>query len=341
MRARASASRPAVRGAIAPGDLVAAFAELAPEHEHEVARRAIAAALGIGWSTAEATPVPTPPAPPREVADEPFEPPERVKERPLRAPESVNPAVRALSPVVRSRLTHETAAPRRMPGWIERAEPLERPGEDAPPPPELEPLLEPGRARGVLALALATPAAVGELDLPEIVRRLARGAAFSDVPRRSVETLAHGVRLLLDVGDAMLPFLDDVEQLEETVVAVAGAGVDVLRFAGCPTRGAGRGPVFTWSGDWSAIRPPQGARVLCVTDLGIGRPASGDAPASAGEWLRFHARLRAEGCPLLVLNPYKPRRWPPRLAGRLPILHWARTTTAAAAAKAARRGRAR
>ncbi|HEX9671497.1 MAG TPA: hypothetical protein VGC93_18665 [Thermoanaerobaculia bacterium] len=334
-----SRPRPAARGPIAPGDLVAAFAELAPEHEAD--RRAIAVALGIRWSTTEAAPAPPPPAPPP-VTDEPFTPPERAEERPFRAPESVDPGVHALSPVVRSRLTHESAAPRRMPEWIERAEPLERPAEVPPPPPELEPLLAPGRGRSVLSLALATPAAVGELDLPAIVRRLARGDALSEVPRQSVETLAHGVRLFLDVGDAMLPFLGDVEQLEEAVGAVAGADrLDVLRFAGCPTRGAGRGPVFTWSGDWSAIRPPQGARVLCVTDLGIGRPASGDAPASAGEWLRFHARLRAEGCPLLVLNPYEPRRWPPRLAGRLPILHWARTTTAAAAAKAARRGRAR
>lgn len=333
--------RPIARGAIAPGDLAAAFAELAPKNA--ATRRAIAESLGIGWTALhdEAEEVRTPDLPEAAGPAEDDTPPPGAGARSSSAPEPVDLSSRELSPVVRSRMTRKRAAVRRPPPWLERVEPLERPEEAADDGTEaIDPLLSPNRSRGILSLALATERPVGELDLATIVHRIARGDALAEIPRLPVETLARGVQLLLDVSDAMLPFLEDVDQIEHRVRALAGDDrLAVLRFAGCPTRGAGQGPEFAWRRDWGAIRPPaRGMGVLCVSDLGIGRPVSGDAPATASEWLEYHARLRSEACPLLVLNPYPPERWPPRLSGRLPILHWARTTTAAAAAKAVRGG---
>ena len=108
--------------------------------------------------------------------------------------------------------------------------------------------------------------------------------------------------------------------------------VDVLRFSGSPEQGAGAGSRV----EWSAYEPPVRPRpILVVSDLGVGVPPLGDDAAPADEWLRFAARVRRAGCPLLTLSPYPAGRVPRRLARRLRVVLWDRTTTAAVARRAA------
>lgn len=326
------------RDAISVGDLVTAFGRLAPTDSATCGR--IAHLLGVGWQAEEppdaeprrpAEPTPAPP-PARDATDADITRP---------PPAVLQPARSFRDPAVASLLLQVRAAPRRAPGWLERAAPLAAPGGGtAPAEAEVEPLFEPRYTRSILGIALATEIDAGELDLASVVATISRGQALRAVPRLPVGSLAHGVQLLLDRGAAMLPFLRDLLQIERWVRRVAGEDrVSVLGFAACPGRSAGPGPVRTRRPYFPHHQAARGVRVLCVTDLGIGRPLRGEAPATAEEWLDFEERLRKVGCPLLVLNPYPADRWPAELRGRLAILHWSRTASAGSAARAVR-GRA-
>lgn len=331
-------SSPVHRGAISAGDLVAAFHRLVPGDD--ATRRAIADVLGVGWEREEPPrsepprPSPEPPPPPR--WSEPAEPP-----RPTTPPRSAEPDERSRSQEVASRLVQVRSASRQAPAWLDRAEPLEMPSRATQAAPaQVEPLFAPGYTRSILGIALANEIDSGEIDLESVVDGISRGRALREVPRLPVASLAHGVQLLLDRSEAMLPFLRDLPQIERWVRRTAGEDrVEVLRFAACPSRGAGAGSIRTRSDYWVRHRPPRGVRVLCVTDLGIGEPVRGQPPATVEEWLEFHDRLHKAGCPLLVLNPYHPERWPPELAARIPILHWSRDANAGSAARAVRGAR--
>lgn len=325
-----------LRPPIGRADLLDVVRGLGVELDDEETLGAVARTLGLAGSSAAparaAGAIEEPAAAAPDVEPEPEPPPPRPTiERTPAADLPTDPA--APPTAVRSRFTVERAAPREPPGWLLQVRALEPAGR-AVEPAVPEPLLDRRRSRSVLSMALATRAGEGELDLDQVVRTIARGDAVRRLPRRSYPTLARGVQLLLDRSPAMLPFLADLRALEEEVRGLAGAeAVEVLSFSGCPTRCAGDGPIDEWGPYDENRRPPRGTRVLCASDLGIGLPLTGHTPASPHEWLDLADLLRAAGCPLLVLCPYRRERWPEPLQRRLAVLHWDRTATAALAAR--------
>ena len=155
---------------------------------------------------------------------------------------------------------------------------------------------------------------------------LAQGKQVWPLPTLPWPTLSRGVQVLVDRSQAMAPFARDQVVLQHEIQRVVGEDqVQVLRFAGCPSRGAGTGP----QRKWQDYQPPlPGTPVLLLTDLGIGRPLLADDWVGAEEWLEFAAVVRRAGCPLVAFVPYAPSRLPPRLVGALTVIQWDRRTTA-------------
>lgn len=231
-------------------------------------------------------------------------------------------------PVVITRLPRTPPA---VPPWVLSASPLPEP----PPPgavaPEPDSLLEPRRSRALLGAMLATHGE-GQVDLESLVRLICLGRALRDLPHQAVPTLAHGVQLLLDRSDAMLPFHLDVTSLGRRISQLVGAGLALLHFSACPTRGHGRGSRRQWKPYGPGQVPRPGTRVLCVTDLGLGAATSGDVPARWEEWHDFATMLRRAGCSVGALVPYPPERWPSELQQVMELFYWDRTLTVARAA---------
>jgi hypothetical protein len=335
------------------GDLLRAFGTLDPTDDRT--RAEIAKLLGIDWMPAGA---PDPVGRGGVTIPRPV-----VARQPLAADRAASPGPAPLEmvvPDVPAPASDRPATSLRLvrgpafaePRWVRHATAFDAAAlglaPEQPPRPVPE-LFVAGWNRAILSAALSTARRDGAVDLLALVLRLVRGEALRRLPRRPRPTLARGVQLLLDRSDAMAPFYEDVQRLVRDVRHLVGeAALDVVEFAGCPSRGAGRPDESEWrdctlpgpgTGAERSLVPARGSAVVCVTDLGIGRVAGGPAPVRPREWLAVAAWLRRAGCPLVGLVPYHEVRWPRALARRLALVHWNRTTTASAVARAVR-GRA-
>ena len=207
-------------------------------------------------------------------------------------------------------------------------------------------LLAPERQRAVLSALCSSRRADGEIDVDTVVSRIAAGEAVPDIPRRLVLTTRLGVRLLVDTGAGMTPFLRDAERIVAQAEQLVGPdGVERLSFDGSPLgpRGVGNGPAWDWT-PYGELKPlPLGRPVLAVTDLGLGGRTP--APSLAVEsWREFAATVRTGGSRLVLLVPYPEARWPPALRSSVATVRWDRATSirdaiAAAASSAAGGGR--
>lgn len=314
-------------------DLLRAFAILQPEDD--AARAAIASLLGVEPVDLPAeTPAPSPPPPPEDRQEgrdgstdrDRRKPPEprRPGDQPPRLPREEAGERAELNAVLKPDFT--TA---RRPDWLERVLPLEESDAEAPPAVPLpDPLFDPRWVRALLSSSLATFSETGPLDVARLVRGVARGTPWRSVPRRPWPTLGRGVQVLVDRGDAMLPFAADQDGLLEKLRLVVGRDLlEVLRFDGCPGRGAGAGPRRVWKPYFEHHRPRPGVAVLALTDLGIAERGFGARPVRPDEWRAFAEELHRSGCPLLAFVPYGRERWPAELTGVLKILPWDRTTS--------------
>jgi hypothetical protein len=218
--------------------------------------------------------------------------------------------------------------------WLPEVEPLPPPSTDVvPSPPPLEPLLVPHWSRGIISAALATDDEDGPLDVERVTEMLAKQECVRQLPTLPSRTLRRGLQLLVDKSQAMMPFARDQSWLLDEIRDIVGVdSVEVLRFIGCPLRGAGRG-----RRPWLPYRPPlPSTPVVLLTDLGICQPILTDDWAETLEWLNFANTIRRAGCPLLALVPYGPARWPPALVNLMTIIQWDRTTTVATVYKVVR-----
>lgn len=213
------------------------------------------------------------------------------------------------------------------PDWAGFVAPLPAsPPEEAKYRPAAVPLLAPNWSRGILAAALATFADDGPLDVDRIVDGIARGRVLGHLPRRVVPTLRRGAQLLVDISDSMTPFARDQALLIDEIRRTASAdAVDVLRFSGCPSRGAGRGSRRTWS---RYAPPASGRPIIMLTDLGIGGVPWATDIVDEREWLEFLSALDKQGHAATAFVPYGMRRRPARLAKFINFVPWDRSTTA-------------
>jgi hypothetical protein len=235
----------------------------------------------------------------------------------------------APTPERRSIPARLTPAPGRREKWIPEVDPLPAQEDVTIGPPPFIPLLAPQWTRGILSKALATTSADGPLDIERATEMLARHERLERLPTLSEWTLRRGVQLLLDKSAAMMPFMRDQAWLLGEIRDVIGADrMRVLRFTGSPARGAGVGlkspPPYE--------PPPPGTPIVLLTDLGISRPPLAADWADEDEWVEFAELAGHAQCPLVAFVPYKPDRWPQRLAQALTIVQWGRATTAATVA---------
>ncbi|RKH65210.1 hypothetical protein D7X96_24135 [Corallococcus interemptor] len=306
------------------GDLARALAQLRPEDE--ATRLAIAELLlGISADARPVEPVRSLPSPALQPLTRfPDRPP--AQEEPLQLQEE---AERWPIPFIIKSLARTTPG---APAWFSSAATL--PAEPPPGAVAEAPLslMKPLQSRAILGSLAAAPGE-GPLDVEALLQSVARGQALAQLPHHPIPTLARGVQLLVDRGDAMLPFHLDAEGLERELTALAGSGVEVLHFVACPSRGCGRGMRRRWKPYGLERMPRLGARILCVTDLGLGLPPPGDSAASVEEWVEFAGTLRRAGYPVGALVPYPPNRWPSSLSKVMDLYHWDRSLTVARAAR--------
>jgi hypothetical protein len=210
------------------------------------------------------------------------------------------------------------------PQWLAAARHLETTDAARPVIP-LDPLFPARTSRAILSGVLATPSRSGPLHLAKVVESLSRGEVIREVPRFSIPTLARGVQLLIDRGEAMQPFAADQATLLATLVSVVGRDrTEVLYFDSSPAWGAGTGP----KDEWPDYQPPApGTPVVVLTDLGIARPPGAAGLAGVSDWRGFAKIVARAGCPMLALVPYPRERWP-ALSKLITIVQWDRSTTA-------------
>jgi hypothetical protein len=319
------------RAAPALGDLVRAFGRLRPADAET--RASIAALLGITVpepprepESASTPPLPTAPAQAPASSGAPRHEDTGTSRRPLVAP--VPPDLPPARPLAAT-LQPDRRVPLRPPAWLERTQVLpEAPAVPAVPPAP-EPLFDPRWTRGILGAAMMGLNAGVSIDVEHVVREVALGRPLRHLPRRPWPTFARGVQLLVDRGDAMLPFATDREWLIRRIRAVAGEeNLEVLDFAGCPTRGVCPATGWQWTDYHPHHLPHPGASVVLISDLGIGRPPGmASRIATVAEWVDFAERVRRADCPLVAFVPYAPARWPTALQRRIHLVHWDRRTS--------------
>jgi CHAT domain-containing protein/WD40 repeat protein len=188
--------------------------------------------------------------------------------------------------------------------------------------PQPDPLLLPIWARTTCMQILSTAVLDGPLDVPQLVDRLARLESPTEIPRLPWSTLRRGVQVLIDSGDAMMPFREDQRRLLRELRELAGSSAffEVFLFRGTPVQWAR--PLVTRRTIQGYELPPPGTPLLALTDLGIGALAAGQPYLPPQEWLTFHRQTQSAGSRLTVLLPYSPERCPPSLRGELEIVHW-------------------
>lgn len=322
------------------GDLLAAVRRLGVEDPQTVAL--VAQMLGLRFDPDAASAAPPPTGPEEKDADTPDTPPELPpdveggggEEDGEDEDDLAEEMLAAAGPAVSVEVGFRKAVKEGLiPEVAAEPFPQQEPNIDVSPPP-LDPLFTPHWTRGILTAALATVDEQAALDVEGAAEVLARGEPLLRLPVVPARTMQRGVHLLLDAGRAMMPFERDQLWLTHAIQRVVGEShVQVFDFAGTPLRA--EGPDGEPRPKYQP--PPPGTPVVLLTDLGICRPARGPEGPDEDEWLAFCEEMRHAGCPLIALVPYRPERWPPRLARRMDIVQWDRSTTVATVAKIFRR----
>ncbi len=313
------------------GDLVRAHLRLDLRRDDELIAR-VAALLGLEWAPPEVREEP-------DVADsraavdvvlddddfgDLFDGPTAPAASSERAPEVRRDALPDALPA-RTRLMPKTTPRSEGPAWWDGPATLPVPSSSIVAL-DHAPLLDPSRSRAVLATSMASPVAIGEVDIPRVVDAIVRGRGVVHVPRLSVRSLARGVQLLIDRGPGMLPFRRDVDDLVEQARAVVGGDrLELLWFDGCPASGVG---AFGADADEPWTPPSSETPVVCVSDIGLGRALGRRAPPSSAEWTTFARHVvRSIGRRPVVWIPYGPSRWPGDLRRDLALVLWDRGAT--------------
>ena len=315
------------RGTVFLGDLIRALTTLG--HDQPALRRLIARQLGLhGMTLPTTTSMPGvyshDHAPVSAPAGE-REPRSQAPAEPRKPPPGLLPSF----PPSGARLAIDidvqpSEAEPHAPSWIRQVElPPRRQQQYRPAPAPIIPSIQ---TRGVIAAAVSIRREEGPVDVERVIEHLTSIRPLVRLPRMPVPTLRSGCQLLLDRAESMAPFADDVAGLADAVESIVGREqTEILDFIGCPTRGV-RPAMAERPERWR--RPPTGKPLIILSDLGIGGPMLSTDRAALDEWEAFAEAAEAARCPAVVLVPFHPARWPRRLADRLLLVHWDRSTTA-------------
>jgi hypothetical protein len=158
------------------------------------------------------------------------------------------------------------------------------------------------------------------LDMVELTERSARLQPLTARFLAELRTASY-VQLLVDRGEGMEPYADDLDYLTAQFIDVAGRDqVEQRTFVGTPLRGLDP-DVFTGEvAEWK--RPPPNALVLVLTDLGVGGQSRSRDRASASEWRATAAAVVAIPAELRVVTPFRPARWPRGITEIAQIVSW-------------------
>lgn len=180
--------------------------------------------------------------------------------------------------------------------------------------PALLPLLAPHTAPSIVRATVVRAQPDGPLDLPEVVRALARRRMGGRLPRRRRLAIAHDVVVLRDLGEGMDLFAEDADQWLAALRRVAGQhGVREGGFLGRPVEAL------------LEMGVTRGTAVVVLTDLGL-TPIAGPQERGSERWLELAAFTQRVGARALALVPWPESRWPPDIAARLALATWDRHT---------------
>jgi hypothetical protein len=175
-------------------------------------------------------------------------------------------------------------------------------------------LLAPSTAPSIVRAMAVMPQPGGPLDLPEVVRGVARRRMSGRLPRRRRLGIAHDVVVLRDLGEGMDLFAEDADLLIEALRRAAGQhAVREGGFIGRPVEAL------------MEIGLARGTAVVVLTDLGL-TPIAGPDERGSARWLELAAFTQRVGARATALVPWPESRWPPDLAARLALVTWDRHT---------------
>jgi formylglycine-generating enzyme required for sulfatase activity len=152
-------------------------------------------------------------------------------------------------------------------------------------------------------------------DIPAIIRLLARGRAFRELPRRLRRGWHPQVHLLRDRRLDLASFLDDYDYLVRRLKRMRGTGglrvsnVEISPNNRFPS-GFGVAGVIPWERDFQDLTVRRAGPVVLV----LGDLQQFGAAADQQRWLRLGRRLRAFGVKAWVLCPCPRSAWVPSLA---------------------------
>jgi hypothetical protein len=212
------------------------------------------------------------------------------------------------------------------PVWFQDAKSLGADHEpDDLPQQRVETLFPPEGERAMLISILSTPTRVFEVDLPQLVERMANLEVLTKLPPLRRLSTTGGVQVLLDTSKRMQPFAQDQSQLVDALRRLLpDQRLRVLHCDGAPPDDAQQ------ARHARAYRyPPNGTLVILVSDLGQGGGIFAPHLQRPRRWIDFARRLSEHGCAFLVLAPVSPDRIDARLSRRLEIIPWDRRFSAA------------
>lgn len=199
----------------------------------------------------------------------------------------------------------------------------------------IESLFASNRVRSILRGLATIPISGGEPNIASIVDMLAQGSPASRLPNCTLNTLAHAVELLFDVGPAMLPFSRDKQQLASMAVRLIGTDrIRIADFIDDPLQGIRmqrktRWQPFAW--------PDRRSIIIVVSDVGIGSGISHHSLAPA--WHVFLRQAAHREIRTVALIPYSSSRWPSEVAAFDAALPWDLVTGVQTLRRATRRHR--
>jgi len=218
----------------------------------------------------------------------------------------------------------ETLSPGRfsvVPSYIQHSDPLDSATFLLSPATKPRPLLPRHQARSFVWELLAQDLPSTEIDCDAIIDQLSRGL-IPELRFLNRKSIRKGVHLLVDESLVMLPYSNDVLDLQRSIKNVAGPSLSgVFSFDELPDRGVAKSTGEQLS---SYPFPSAETTILLVSDLGVTRPF-GYQNVSANEWAGFLKRLLGSGCRVLVVSPYDEDRLGKLHHEGISIVHWGTT----------------